>query len=142
MISGVIVASVGAATAFAFNALSYLGLIVVLLRWHPAPEARLLPREALHTAIAAGVRYVVMSPAIRTVLVRSACFAMAASAVVALMPMIAKLRVGGGPRTYGLLLGAFGVGAALGGRAGDFAVPNGRVWRDYSRKLAVGRSCR
>lgn len=113
-VGGVIVASAGAAAAFALNALSYLGLIVVLMRWHPTPEPRLLPREALRTAVAAGVRYVAMSPAIRTVLVRSVFFAIAASAVVALMPMIAKLRVGGGPRTYGLLLGAFGVGAIVG----------------------------
>jgi MFS family permease len=55
-----------------------------------------------------------MSPAIRIVLVRSAVFCVGASAVMALMPLIAKVLIAGGPLTFGLLLGAFGVGAVGG----------------------------
>jgi MFS family permease len=74
-----------------------------------------LPREPLGIAIAAGIRYVWMSPAIRTVLARSAIFGVGASAAISLMPLIAKHLIGGGPVTYGVLLGAFGVGAVAGG---------------------------
>jgi len=113
-LGGVIVAAAGPATAFAINAVSYTALIAVLARWRPSASIPLLPRERLGTAIVAGVRYVSMSPAIRTVLVRSAAFGIAASAVMALMPLMAKDLIQGGPLTYGLLLGAFGAGAVAG----------------------------
>jgi MFS family permease len=113
-IGGVIVAAAGAAAAFAVNALSYIALIVVLARWRPPAHSRSLPPESLGLAIAAGVRYVAMSPAIRTVLLRSCVFGLAAGAVLALMPVVASDLLGGGPLTYGLLLGAFGLGAVAG----------------------------
>jgi MFS family permease len=113
-IGGAIVAAAGAAVAFAVNAMSYIALIAVLSRWRPQTAPQLLPRESLGIAIGAGVRYVSMSPAIRTVLVRSAIFGLGASCAMALMPLIAKHLVAGGPLTYGVLLGAFGVGAVAG----------------------------
>ena len=113
-IGGAIVAAAGAAAAFSVNAVSYTALITVLSRWRPPVTAQLLPRETLGIAIAAGVRYVSMSPAIRTVLIRSAVFCIGASAVMALMPLIAKTLIAGGPLTYGVLLGSFGVGAVAG----------------------------
>ncbi len=113
-IGGSIVAAAGAAAAFAVNSVSYIALIVVLARWRPTRPARTLPRETLGLAVAAGVRYVAMSPAIRIVLLRSAVFGIAAGAVMALLPVVAKVLLSGGPLTYGLLLGAFGLGAVAG----------------------------
>jgi len=130
-IGGLIVAAAGAATAFAVNALSYIALIVVLWRWRPVRDTQSLPRETLGIAIAAGVRYVAMSPAIRTVLFRSAVFGIAAGAVVALMPVVAKELLGGGPLTYGLLLGAFGLGAVAG------ALGNARLRKVMSTESIV-----
>lgn len=112
-IGGAIVASAGAAAAFVVNAVSYIGLITVLSRWQPNYEPRLLPRERLVSAMAAGVRYVTMSPRILTVLMRSVLFGLGAGAVLALLPLIAARLVSGGALDYGLLLGAFGVGAVL-----------------------------
>jgi len=117
-IGGAVVAAAGAAAAFLLNALSYLGLIFVLRRWKPDLPPRRLPRERLVTAMGAGVRYVWLSPHIRTVLARASLFGLGASAVPALMPLVARDLVGGGPLTYGLLLGAFGVGA-VGGAVGS-----------------------
>jgi MFS family permease len=113
-LGGAVVASLGAAAAFAINALSYVGLIAVLARWRTPVVENPLPRESLGGAIRAGLRYVAMSPAILTVFARSAVFGAGASAVMALMPLVASRRLGGGPVTYGLLLGAFGVGAVVG----------------------------
>lgn len=110
-IGGVIVAASGAAAAFAVNALSYLALISVLWRWRPTYEPRLLPREQLGSAMVAGLRYVMLSPAVRTVLLRSVVFGLGAGAVLALLPLIAARLVSGGAVVYGLLLGAFGIGA-------------------------------
>ena len=117
-IGGAIVAVAGAAAAFLTNALSYIGLIAVLARWKPDYAPRMLPRETLGLAMAAGVRYVRMSPSLRTVLMRAALFGIAASAVPAMMPLVARDLVTGGPLTYGALLGAFGAGA-VGGALGS-----------------------
>jgi MFS family permease len=113
-IGGAIVAAAGAAAAFLVNAVSYLGLILVLARWQPVRQVSALPRERMGVAMAAGVRYVAMSPNLRIVLARAALFGLAASAVPALMPVVARALGGGGPLVYGLLLGAFGVGAVGG----------------------------
>lgn len=113
-IGGVIVAAVGAAFAFAVNAVSYIGLIAVLARWKPPAAPRLLPPERLDIAVEAGLRYVAMSPNLRVVLLRSATFGIGASAIPALMPLIARDLVDGGALVFGLLLGAFGLGAVIG----------------------------
>jgi len=113
-LGGLIVAAAGAAAAFAVNAVSYLGLILVLFRWNPTRAPRALPPETLGVAMGAGLRYVSMSPTIRNVLLRGFVFGAAASAVQALMPLVARDLVGGGPVTFGLLLGAFGIGAVSG----------------------------
>ena len=114
-LGGMIVAVAGAAAAFAVNAFSYLALILVLFRWRPELQARLLPPEPSGLPWAPGIRFVAMSPTIRMVLVRAFVFGLAGSAVQALMPLVARDLVGGGPVTFGLLLGAFGVGAIGGG---------------------------
>ncbi|HET6538528.1 MAG TPA: MFS transporter [Sphingopyxis sp.] len=122
-LGGAIVAAAGAAAAFLANALSYIGLIAVLARWQPQPKPATLPRERIDMAIRAGVRYVAMSPNIRAVLVRAALFGVAASAVPALMPIVARDLMSGGALTYGVLLGGFGIGAVCG------ALVSGRLRR-------------
>lgn len=110
-LGGFIVALFGAQAAFLVNALTYLGLIVVLLRWRRPVEPRKLPPESIPGAIATGLRYVRLSPPIRAVLFRAVTFGLTAIAVLALMPLVARDLIGGGSSIYGLLLGAFGVGA-------------------------------
>ncbi|MDQ0318510.1 MFS family permease [Pararhizobium capsulatum DSM 1112] len=110
-IGGAIVAAAGAAAAFAVNALSYFALIFALTRWQRDEALPTLPRESLGRAISAGLRYVAMSPNILKVLLRSFVFGLSASAILALLPLVARDLVAGGPLTYGILLGAFGVGA-------------------------------
>ncbi|WP_313001278.1 MFS transporter [Brevundimonas sp.] len=112
-IGGMIVAAAGAAAAFAVNAVSYLGLLVVLFRWKPERPKQTLPREGLLAAMAGGVRYAFLSPRVTAVLLRAVVFGVGASAVQALMPLVAR-EGGGGPLIFGLLLGAFGIGAVGG----------------------------
>jgi predicted MFS family arabinose efflux permease len=113
-IGGIIVAAAGAAAAFAANAVSYIGLIVVLARWKPDLPVSALPRESLGAAMGAGLRYVIMSPNIGKVLVRGAAFGFSAGAVLALLPLVARDVVKGDALTYGIMLGAFGIGAVGG----------------------------
>jgi hypothetical protein len=140
-LGGVIVAAAGAAAAFLVNALSYVGLLAVLARWRPELPPRRLPPEPLLQAMGAGVRYVAMSPGIRAVLLRALLFGLAAAAVPALMPVVARDLVGGGPLSYGLLLGAFGLGAvggALGTRAVRSRLETEQIVRVATLMVAVG----
>lgn len=113
-IGGAIVAAAGAAAAFAVNAASYLALIAVLIRWKPAIPPSPLPRETMGLAIGAGLRYVAMSPNIEKVLLRGFVFGLTAISVLALLPLVARDIVQGGPLLYGVLFGAFGIGAIFG----------------------------
>ena len=113
-IGGILVASAGPQSAFLANALSYVGLIAVLALWQRPPRQPELPPERLLPSMAAGVRYVLLSPPIRAVLVRAGAFGLGAAALWALMPLIARDLLGGGPLTYGILLGSFGLGAVAG----------------------------
>ncbi len=110
-IGGAVVAAAGAAAAFALNATSYVALMYALLRWKPERRDDTLPRETLLRALSAGLGYVSMSPNILNVLFRGMLFGFSASAILALLPIVARDLVSGGPLTYGIMLGCFGVGA-------------------------------
>ncbi len=110
-IGGAIVAAAGAAAAFAANTLSYFALLFALIRWRREVTLSTLPRESMGRAISAGLRYVAMSPNIGKVLFRGFVFGLSASAILALLPLVARDLVAGGPLTYGIMLGAFGLGA-------------------------------
>lgn len=134
-VGGAIVAALGAAAAFALNAVSYLGLLFVLRGWRPSRPQRDLPREAIGHAMAAALRYARWSPNLHTVLIRALVFGAGASALSALMPLVARDLVDGGPATYGLLLGAFGIGAVAG------AIGSSRLRRQTTAERTVVLSC-
>lgn len=118
-IGGVIVALGGAASAFLVNSLSYVGLIAVLGRWRPEHAVSDRARERLLPAMGAGVRFAWASPQLRAVLIRTALFSVASSGLVALMPLAARDIIGGEAIVYGLMLGAFGMGAVIGAFSSD-----------------------
>ncbi len=130
-IGGIIVAAAGAAAAFAVNTMSYFALIYALMRWKPTYPATTLPREALGSAIFAGLRYISMSPNLQKVMLRGLIFGISASSILALLPIVALELVVGGPLTYGLMLGSFGIGA-IGG-----AVLNARLRERFSSETIV-----
>jgi MFS family permease len=132
-IGGAVVAAVGVGAAFYLNAACTLVLAGALLWWpHHVPSDD-LPRERVGSAIATGLRYVTETSALRAILARGMVFGLAASAALALLPLVACDRLAGGPPVYGLLLGAFGLGAL----AGAFAVHRLRRRYGAERVLTV-----
>lgn len=113
-IGGIVVATAGAVAAFAVNTLLYLPLVVVLFLWNRTSEPSRLPRERLNRAMVSGVRYIANSPSIRIVLARTLVTGLIGGSVSALMPLVARDLLHGGAQTYGVMLGAFGMGAVLG----------------------------
>ena len=118
-VGGIVIALAGASAAFYLNAVATLALVGVLLWWRREIPVDDLPRERIGSAIVTGLRYVAETRALRAVLARGMVFGFAASAVLALLPLVARDRLGGGPLVYGLALGAFGIGALV----GAFLVP-------------------
>ncbi|WP_038387692.1 MFS transporter, partial [Bradyrhizobium elkanii] len=72
------------------------------------------PRERLNRAIVSGVRYITNSPSIKIVLTRTMVTGIIGGSVSALMPLVARDLLHGGAQTYGIMLGAFGMGAVIG----------------------------
>ncbi|MBA2402305.1 MAG: MFS transporter [Bradyrhizobium sp.] len=113
-VGGIVVATAGAVAAFAVNAVLYLPLMVVLFLWNRTHEPSRLPRERLNRAMVSGARYIANSPSIRIVLIRTLVTGLIGGSVSALMPLVARDLLHGGAQTYGIMLGAFGMGAVIG----------------------------
>jgi MFS family permease len=113
-LGGVIVAAAGAGAAFVCNVVLYIPLLVVLYLWRRILEPSRLPPERLQRAVVSGVRYVIHSPSIRVVLIRTLVTGVAGGSVLALMPLVARDLLAGGAQTFGIMLGAFGMGGVLG----------------------------
>ena len=89
-VGGLVVARAGAGTNFVLNALSFIGVLLVLFRWRETARKSVLPAERFIGAMRAGARYVVHAPALRTVLVRTAVFIVPGSAIWALLPVLVR----------------------------------------------------
>jgi MFS family permease len=113
-IGGVIVAAAGSVAAFIANAISYVPVLAVLYFWRRKREPSRLPPERLNRAIISGVRYIIHSPPMRTVMLRCTLTGALGGAVFALLPLLVRDVLGGDAQTYGVMLGAFGIGAILG----------------------------
>ncbi len=113
-LGGIVVATMGISANFFLNGLSFLGVIVVILRWKRAKAREsTLPTERLVGAMRAGIRYALHAPELQAVLFRSGIFVFFGSAVWALLPVVAKQMLGLGSSGYGLLVGCLGAGSLV-----------------------------
>ena len=110
-LGGVLISVWGTSLAFLINALSYIGLIGVLLWWKPAPRA--IERRAILPAVAIGIRYCASSPPLRRILMRGLALGFSLAAYQALLPTIVSDQLHGNEFHFGLMLGLFGIGSIL-----------------------------
>lgn len=113
-LGGLVVSVVSPATAFLLNAVSFVGVLIVLYLWPRQPEVETANPESVGSAIIAGFRYVRFAPGIHAVLIRSGTFILSASCLWAILPLIAKVELHSESSGYGVLLGCLGVGSILG----------------------------
>jgi MFS family permease len=117
-LGGLLIAVLGVSAPFWANGVSNAGVIGVLLWWRRAPRSsRHLPAERLGAAMRTGFRHARHNPRLRAALIRATAFFTFASAYWALLPLVTRERIAGGPELYGLLLGVIGLGAILGALA-------------------------
>lgn len=114
-IGGFLVGAIGIAAPFWVNAFSNLGVIVALVRWRlPKEGGTHLPPERFGNAMRTGLRHARYNPNLSATLLRATAFFVFASAYWALLPLVARSQIAGGPALYGILLGAIGA-SAVGG---------------------------
>ena len=114
-LGGLFISVYGIVAPFWINALSNLAIVGSLLWWRaPARGGTSLPAERFGQAILAGLRYARHNQHLRATLIRAAGFFLFASAYWALLPLVSREQIGGGPGLYGVLLGVIGA-SAVGG---------------------------
>jgi predicted MFS family arabinose efflux permease len=134
-LAGVVITAWGIAAPFGLNAASNLVVIAALVAWRePARPASALAVETFGAALRAGLRYARHNAYLRATLVRAVGFFLFGSAYWALLPLVARNQIAGGPALYGLLLGAIGTGAV----AGAFALPRMKSMLGADGLVAAG----
>jgi MFS family permease len=111
-VGGVILARFGLAVPFWVNAVSYLGMVGVLFCWRPKQRARRhLPVEQFGSAIRTGFRHARNNPHLQATIIRAGAFLLFATAYWALLPLIVREQIAGGPELFGFMLAIMGAGA-------------------------------
>jgi MFS family permease len=104
----------GAGSVFALNALSFAGVIWVLVNWKRIPLFKsTLPSERVAASIRSGLRYVRYAPDLQSSLVRAFIYTFFISAIWSLLAVVAKRDLKQGPLGYGILNGSLGLGAVV-----------------------------
>jgi len=110
---GLLVAAQGPAVVFFLNAASFLGTVLVLAAWKRPRFRR--PQKAVLKTLREGFVFAFFSPVMRAPLLRVSAFAFAASAIWAVLPLLAREGLKTNALGYGILLGAFGLGSIITG---------------------------
>jgi MFS family permease len=125
-LGGVLLATFGAAVTYAADVLTYVFVIAALLWWKPQQRPQDDLAERSLGAFRAGFRYARASRPLHRVMLRALIFFSFASAIWALLPLVARHMLGGDAGFYGLLLSAVGAGAIV----GALLLPRLRLWLD------------
>lgn len=110
-LGGLLISLWNVTLAFAINAVSYIAMIVVLLRWRPETPPR--ERRAMLPAIADGLRFCATSSPIRRVLLRGLSLGFGFAGYQALIPAVVRDQLHGDEIDFGLMLGLFGIGSIV-----------------------------
>ena len=111
--AGAMVAALSSGSALLASAVFFVVMIVTMRGWRsPARAVRAMP-ETLLSGIESGLRYARHSPAMRSLIVHNVSFAFCASAMLALLPVVARDQLELGAGGFGLLLATFGIGAVV-----------------------------
>jgi MFS family permease len=113
LVAGAIIASAGSAWVFLLNAALSLGAAFIIMRWRREHKESPLGRERLASAMRVGVQFVWQSSRMRAVLLRISLFFLHSTALLALLPLLARALPGGAAGTFTILLASMGSGAIV-----------------------------
>ncbi len=110
-LGGLLISIWNVSLAFLVNAVSYIAMIFVLLRWRPDVEKP--TRQPMLPAIRAGLHFCATSTPIRRILLRGLFLGFGVAGYQALVPTVVRGRLHGSEIDYGLMLGSFGIGSIV-----------------------------
>lgn len=113
LVAGALIASAGTEYVFVLNAVLSVISGFVIMRWRRDHAPSPLGRERLVSAMRVGLQYVSQSARLRAVLLRIAIFFFHSTALLALLPLVARGLHGGDAGTFTLLLASMGAGAIV-----------------------------
>src|SRR6267378_212875 len=115
MLAAALIGTIGVAGAFAFNACTFLPLLIALVVAIPNTPAPSRPKTAsIYADIREGLKFVWTSPGTRRLTMMGAIFMFLAAPLQGLLPVFAQSVLKGGPTLFGLMLSAIGLGSILG----------------------------
>lgn len=113
-IAGLLIATTGVGVAFLVNALSFVAVLIGLLRMDTTTLRRPSPPTNRKGQAREGLRYVLASPDLRAVLLLVGVVALFGQNFRVVLPLLAQVTFDGGAEVYGYLTAALGLGAVLG----------------------------
>ena len=113
VLAGALLAAFSSAAVFVVNALLAGIAFTLILRWKREPKASTLPGERFLGAMRAGLNFALQSPRLKIILLRVFLFFLQSTALMALLPLIARRLHGGGPATFTVMLACLGLGAIV-----------------------------
>jgi MFS family permease len=113
VLAGVLLAAFNDAVVFALNAVLAAVAFGLVLTWRSQPRTSALPGERFVGALRAGVNFARQSPRLQQVLLRVFLFFLQSTALIALLPLVARDMHGGGPATFTVMLACLGAGAIV-----------------------------
>jgi MFS family permease len=125
-LAGVLLAAFGAGICFAINAVSFIAVLAGLLMMRPSDffPVRKSERPTMLRGVREGLSYALRKRDVALVLLLTLVISTFCLNFNVLLPVLAKDTLHAGPRTFGLLSAAFGLGALIGGL---FAAAQGRA---------------
>lgn len=114
-LGGILIALAGVWIAFAVNAVSFAGVLFVLLSWNRESTESARGVTYAH-ALREGIRFVSRNPTMRNVLAGVLLFLFPATALWSLLPLIARKQLGWDADGYGLMVTMLGIGAVCAAR--------------------------
>jgi len=115
MLAAGLIGAVGVSGAFAFNACTFLPLLIALVVAIPSVRPPARPRKiSLYDDIREGLKFVWTKPGTRRLTIMGVLFMFLAAPLQGLLPVFAQSVLKGGPTLFGLMLSAIGLGSILG----------------------------
>jgi len=136
LVAGALIASAGIEWVFVLNAVLSLTAAFIIMRWRREHRESPLGRERLPSAMRVGLQYVRQSQRMRANLLRVFLFFLHSTALLALLPLLARALPGGAAGTFTLLLASMGAGAII----AALSMPRIRRMMPLERLILIGTS--
>jgi len=113
VLAGALLAAFSPAVVFVLNTVLAAVAFTLILRWKSTPRSSALPGERFVGAMRVGLNFTMQSPRLKVIMLRIFLFFLQSTALVALLPLVARSLHGGGAGTFTVMMSCVGAGAIV-----------------------------